>query len=208
MFQHPVSVKIILLIVSLFLMVGCERQPSGTPRSGSSTQERVGVIDFKGMPMTLVGPAIEVGQKAPDFTLADIDLKEHHLSDYAGKVIVLSIVPSLDTPICNQQTRRFNESAGELAEKGVVFLTISEDLPFAIKRWCTEESVDQTICLSDYHDRAFGKSYGVLIKELMLLSRTVIVVDREGVIRYIQRVKEQIHEPKYDEVLAAVGALL
>ena len=128
------------------------------------------------------------------------------ISFYRGKICIISAVPSLDTPVCSIETRRFNEEAAKLGND-VVILTVSMDLPFAQKRWCAAEGIDRVVTLSDYRDKEFGKAYGVLIKELVLLARTVFVVDKQGVIRYIQQVKEQSTEPDYNAVLAAVNKL-
>lgn len=192
---------VLLAAAALAVLSGCpgeSRQPE-TP----AIQERTGVIQRKGIPMTLLGPELKVGSQAPDFTVVDTSEKPRSLSEFRGKVVVISSIPSLDTPMCNLQTRRFNEEAGKLAPD-VVILTVSLDLPFAVKRWCDDAGVDKTICLSDYRNREFGKAYGLIIKERMLLARAVLVVDRQGVIRYVQIVKEQFAEPDYGAVLSAV----
>ena len=152
-------------------------------------EERTGIITMKGDSLTLVGKEIKVGDPAPDIELIDNNLKHVRLSSFKGKVCVISSVPSLDTPVCDMETRRFNEEAGNLGED-VCILTISMDLPFAQKRWCGTAGVDRVITLSDHRDASFGTAYGVLIKELRLLARAVYVLDREGVVRYIQIVKE------------------
>lgn len=168
--------------------------------------ERAGIITMKGNPLTLVGKELKVGDPAPDFEVLDNDLAPVKLSSFRGKICVISSVPSLDTPVCDMETRRFNEEAGKLGTD-VVILTISMDLPFAQKRWCGAAGVDKVITLSDHREASFGKAYGVLIKELRLLARTVLVVDGGGIIRYVQAVKEQTQEPDYDAVLDAVNAL-
>ena len=167
-----------------------------------SMQERTGEITFKGNPLTLVGAGLKVGDKAPDFTAIGNDLSPVKLGDHKGKVLILSAVPSLDTPVCDAETRKFNEKAGSL--KGVTVLTVSMDLPFAQKRWCAAAGVENVITVSDHRDADFGHKYGVLIKELRLLARCVFVVDRDGKIAYIQLVNEVTNEPDYDAVLAAV----
>ena len=167
-------------------------------------QERPGVATFKGTPLTLVGDELKVGDAAPDVTLLDNDLKEVALSSFRGKVVILSSVPSLDTPVCDTETRRFNEEAAKLGD-GVAVLTISMDLPFAQNRWCGAHGIERVRTLSDHRDAAFGKAYGVLIKELRLLARAVFVVDRQGIVRYIQLVKELSTEPDYRAVLDAVA---
>ncbi len=169
-------------------------------------EERAGVITMKGNPLTLVGKELKVGDPAPDFEGLDNDLTPVRLSSFKGKVCVVSAVPSLDTPVCDMETRRFNEEAGTLGSD-VLILTISMDLPFAQKRWCGAAGVDKVITLSDHRDASFGTTYGVLIKELRLLGRAVFVLDREGTIRYIQIVKEVTDEPDYDAVLKAVNEL-
>lgn len=170
-------------------------------------EERAGVITMKGNPLTLVGKELKVGDPAPDFEVLDNDLTPVRLSSFKGKVCVVSAVPSLDTPVCDMETRRFNEEAGTLGSD-VLILTISMDLPFAQKRWCGAAGVDKVITLSDHRDASFGTTFGVLIKELRLLGRAVFVLDREGTIRYIQIVKEVTNEPDYDAVLEAVNKLL
>jgi thiol peroxidase len=164
--------------------------------------ERAGAVTFKGQPMTLMGPQLKVGDQAPDCTLADNNLQPVQLASFRGKTIVVSSVPSLDTPVCSIETRKFNQAAARIP--GVPILTISLDLPFAQRRWCAAEGIDQVITLSDYRDAQFGRKWGLLVKELHLLARCVSVVDRAGVIRYIQLVGEMADEPNYDEVLQAV----
>jgi thiol peroxidase len=163
-------------------------------------------VTFKGGPLTLAGPLPAEGEPAPDFTALATDQSEASLSDYRGKVVILSSVPSLDTPVCDRETRRFNEAAGDLGE-GVAVLTVSMDLPFAQKRWCGAAGVENVETLSDHRDADFGTKYGVLIPDLRLLARAVFVVDAEGVLQYIQVVPEMTDEPDYDEVLAAVRGL-
>jgi len=169
-------------------------------------QERKGIITFKGNPMTLLGPEIRTGDKAPDFRVVDNGLAPVTLADFRGKVKIISAVPSLDTPVCDAETRRFNEEAAKLPGNAVV-LTVSMDLPFAQKRWCAAAGVDRVKTLSDYQDRSFASAYGVLIRELGLLSRSVFVVDGNDVVRYVQHVKEVTNEPDYEAVLGAVKSL-
>jgi thioredoxin-dependent peroxiredoxin len=170
-------------------------------------EERSGKISFKGNPVTLLGPELKVGDKAPDFLVVDTTLTPISLHSYDGKIRVISAVPSLDTPVCDTETRRFNQEAAALPEN-VVVLTISLDLPFAQKRWCGAAGIDRVITLSDYRERSFGLNYGVLIKELLLLSRCIFVVDDQGLIRYIQQVPEVTSEPDYAAVLDAVKQIL
>ncbi len=169
--------------------------------------EQKGIITMKGNPLTLQGKSLKVGDRAPDFTVLDNNLNPVRLSAYKGKVCVLSSVPSLDTPVCDMETRRFNQEAADLGA-GVVILTISMDLPFAQKRWCGAAGVDKVITLSDHREASFGTSYGVLIKELRLLARAIFVVDRSGSIQYIELVKELTSEPNYEAVLKAVKKLV
>lgn len=170
-------------------------------------EERTGVITIHGDPLTLVGKEVKVGEKAPDFAALDNELSPVEFSSFQGKVCVISVVPSLDTPVCDIQTRRFNEEASKLGSD-VVILTISMDLPFAQKRWCGAAGVDKVTTLSDHRDASFGTSYGVLIKELRLLARAVFVVDRDGVVRYVQLVDEVTNEPDYESALDAVNKLV
>lgn len=169
--------------------------------------ERAGIITFKGNPMTLLGPALKVGDKAPDFNAVDTALAPVSLNSSKGKIRIISAVPSLDTPVCDTETRRFNQEAATLPDK-VVVLTISLDLPFAQKRWCGAAGIDRVTTLSDYRDRSFGQNYGILIKELLLLSRCIFVIDADDTIRYIQQVTEVTQEPDYAAVLNAARALL
>ncbi|MAG17526.1 MAG: lipid hydroperoxide peroxidase [Phycisphaerae bacterium] len=166
--------------------------------------DRTGVITFKGGPLTLEGDAVNVGDKAPDATLAANDLSEKKLSDYCGKVCIVSVVPSLDTPVCDTQSRKFNGHAGEL--DNVAVLTISADLPFAQARWCGAADATHVEVLSDYKTGEFGKAWGLRIKELGLLTRAVYVVNGEGTVTYEQIVPEVTEEPDYDAALAAARA--
>jgi len=162
--------------------------------------ERKGLVTFKGNPLTLVGDEVKIGQKAPDFVAIDNNLASVKFSSYLGKICIISSVISLDTPVCDMQTRKFNEEASRLGPE-VVILTLSMDLPFAQKRWCGAAGVDRIQTFSDHRDASFGTSYGVLIKELRLLARAVFAVDRKGVLQYQQVVKEVTSEPDYDAVL-------
>ena len=169
--------------------------------------ERKGVIAFKGGGLTLVGQEVKVGQAAPDFTVLANDLSPVTLASLAGKVRVLVSVPSLDTPVCDIEARRFNQEAAALGGD-VAVLVLSMDLPFAQGRWGGAAGVSNVRTLSDHRDAAFALAYGVLIKELRLLARTVFVVDRAGKIAYIQIVPEITQEPDYAAVLAAVKKVL
>ena len=166
--------------------------------------ERSGVITFQGNPLTLVGNEVKVGDRAPDFEVLDNGLALVTLATHKGKVLVISSVPSLDTPVCDMETRRFNAEAGKLGSD-VVILTVSMDLPFAQKRWCGAAGVDQVVTVSDHRNASFGEAYGTLIKELRLLTRAVFVVDKTGVVRYVETVKEITQEPDYEAALKAVA---
>jgi thiol peroxidase len=170
-------------------------------------EERENVIAMHGNPLTLLGPAIEVGQDAPDFKVVGNDLSEVSLSDFKDKVVVISAVPSLDTPVCDVQTRRFNEEAANLGGD-VVILTVSMDLPFAQGRWCGAAGVKQVATVSDYQQADFGSKYGLLIKGLRLLTRAVLVVDKGGKVQYVEVVGEITNEPDYDAALATVKELV
>jgi len=168
--------------------------------------ERANAVTLKGQPFTLIGPELKPGDPAPDAVLLANDLSDVALASFRGKVLVLSVVPSLDTPVCDAQTRRFNEQATELGDD-VVIATVSTDLPFAQARWCGAAGVDRVVTLSDHREASFGEAYGVLIKELRLLARAVFVVDRDGVIRHAQVVPEIADHPDYDAATAVIAEL-
>lgn len=168
--------------------------------------ERSGAVTMKGNPLTLTGTEVSVGDTAPDVTLINNDLQPARISDWKGKVVVIASVPSLDTPVCDMETRRFNTEATGLGDD-VVILTVSMDLPFAQKRWCGDKGVENVITLSDHKDAAFGEAYGVLVKELRLLARAVFVLDRDGAIQYGELVKEIAEEPDYNAAIEAVKKL-
>jgi thiol peroxidase len=170
-------------------------------------KERKGLITMKGSPLTLVGNEVKIGEPAPDFEVVANDMSAVKLYSYRGKVCIITSVPSLDTSVCDIETRRFNEEAGKLGGD-VVVLTISMDLPFAQKRWCGAAGVKNVQTLSDHRDASFGKAYGVLIKELRLLARAVFVLDRDGIIRYMQIVDELTNEPDYEAVLDAAKGVI
>jgi len=170
-------------------------------------KERQGLITFQGAPLTLVGDGLRQGDKAPEFGLLNNDLNQVSLADFKGKVCLISTVPSLDTPVCDMETRRFNEEASRVGPD-VAVLTVSMDLPFAQKRWCGAAGITQVQTLSDHREASFGERYGVLIKELRLLARAVFVVDREGVIQYEELVSEIVNEPNYDAALKAAKKLV
>ncbi len=169
--------------------------------------EQAGFVTFKGNRLTLIGKEVNVGQKSPDFVAIDNTLSPVHFSSYLGKVCIISSVVSLDTPVCDNQTRKFNEEADRMASN-VIILTLSMDLPFAQKRWCGAAGVDRLQTLSDHRDASFGTAYGVLIKELRLLARAVFLVDQRGILQYKEVVEEVTHEPDYAAVLAALRKLV
>lgn len=171
------------------------------------TQERTGVATIGGNPITLIGPELKVGDKAPDFKINKDLMTEASLSDYAGKVKLISVVPSLDTDVCDAQTRRFNEAASKLGDD-VVVLTISVDLPFAQSRFCTVAGIDRLITLTDYKHRSFGEAYGVLIKELQLDMRSIFVLDKDDTIRYVEYLSEMTNHPNYDAAIEALKQLV
>ena len=170
-----------------------------------SEQERKGAATFKGNPLTLIGPELKRGDKAPGFQLLANDLSPVTLESFKGKTKLISVVPSLDTPVCDMQTKRFNEEASKLPSD-VVILTVSADLPFAQSRWCGAAHADKIKTLSDHRDAAFGKAYGVLIKELRLLSRSIFVVGPDDKIQYVEYVKEITQHPNYEKALGSLGA--
>lgn len=171
------------------------------------TQERTGVAAFKGNPITLVGPELKAGDSAPDFKVSKNLLEDATLSDFAGKIKLISVVPSLDTGVCDAQTRRFNSEAAELGDD-VVILTISTDLPFAQARWCGAAGIDRVITLSDHKEAAFGQAYGVLIKEFRLDMRSIFVIDKNDKLTYVEYLGEMSEHPNYEAAIAAVKELL
>ena len=171
----------------------------------SATQERKGVATFKGNPVTLIGPQLKAGSAAPEFQALGTDLAPVTLSSFKGKPELISVATSLDTSICALQGKRFNEEAAKLP--AIQILNITMDLPFAQRRWCGASGVDRIKTLSDHRDASFGTAYGVLIKELRLLARSVFVVDAGGTLRYVEYVPEVASHPNYDAALAAVKLL-
>ncbi len=170
-----------------------------------SDNERKAAVLFKGNPLTLVGDEVKVGQKAPDFKVLGEGLAEFSLANFKGKTLLISVVPSLDTPICDLQTKRFNEEASKLPSD-VAVVTISVDLPFAQKRWCGAAQAAKVQCLSDHRETSFGKAYGVLIKELRLLARSIFIISPQGVVQYAEYVKEVTTHPDYDKALNSLKA--
>ena len=170
-------------------------------------EKRTGVVTFAGNPIALLGKEVKVGDKAPAFTLLDNGLGEKTLADYAGKVKVISVVPSLDTGVCDAQTRWFNQNVSKLGEN-VVVLTVSVDLPFAQKRWCGAAGIDQVETLSDHRALSFGENYGFILEGLRLLSRGIVVIDKDDVVRYVEYVPEVTSAVNFDAAEAATKALV
>jgi len=166
--------------------------------------ERPGATTMKGNPLTLIGPELQVGDHAPDFTVVDGTLSPVNLEKTGSHVRIISVVPSLDTPVCDLQTKRFNEEAAQLP--GVDIVTVSMDLPFAQKRWCGAFGVDRIKMLSDHRSGSFGEAYGTLIKDLRIESRAIFVLDKDNIIRHVEYVKEVADHPNYDAALAAAKA--
>jgi thiol peroxidase len=164
--------------------------------------ERAGATTMRGNPLTLVGPELKAGDAAPDFSVIDSSLKSVHLADTEGKTRIFSVIPSLDTPVCDAQTKRFNEEAGKL--ENVDIYSVSMDLPFAQKRFCNSFALDNVKMLSDHKEGSFGESYGTLIKELRILSRAIFVLGPDNKLKYVEYVPEVADHPNYEAALAAV----
>ncbi len=169
--------------------------------------ERKGVITFKGGPLTLAGTEIKTGDKAPDFRVLDSDLNEAGLKDFEGKIKIISVTPSLDTPVCDFQARTFNAEAANLPSD-ILILNISMDLPFAISRFCANAGIDKVKAFSDHREASFGNAYGVLIKELRLLARAVFILDSKDVVRYIEIVPEVTNQPDYEKMLGELKKIV
>jgi thiol peroxidase len=167
---------------------------------------RADVVTMKGNPLTLRGPETKVNEKAPDFTLIDRKMQPVSLADYAGKVRIITVFPSVDTAVCPLQVRRFNEVASRLDD--VQILAVSVDLPFALDRFCAAEGIDNLVTLSDHRTTDFGLKYGFLIDEMRLLARGTVIIDKAGVVRYVEYVGEITEEPDYDQAIEAARALL
>ncbi|HWL25332.1 MAG TPA: thiol peroxidase [Ureibacillus sp.] len=164
-------------------------------------------VTFKNNPVTLIGNEVKVGEQAPDFTVLANDMSPVTLKDSQGKVRLIISVPSLDTGVCDAETRRFNEEVAGIGGD-IAFYTVSVDLPFAQKRWCAAAGIEGVHTVSDYKDLSFGESYGVHMKELRLLARAVFVVDREGTVTYVEYVSEGTSHPNYEAAIEAVKAAL
>jgi thioredoxin-dependent peroxiredoxin len=187
----------------LALLTG-QRSLIGVPAALAATMihmERPGATTLRGNPLTVLGPELQSGQKAPDFSAIDDSLKPVTLASTGSGVRIFSVVPSLDTPVCDAQTKRFNEEAGKVPNLSIY--TISMDLPFAQKRWCGAFGVDHVKMVSDHRDGSFGQAYGTLIKELRILSRAIFVLGKDNTIRHVEYVKEVGSHPNYEAALAA-----
>ena len=169
--------------------------------------ERKGVITFMGNPLTLVGKEVKVGKKAPAFSVLEKDLSEVKLADFQGKVKIISVTPSLDTPVCDLQAKTFEKKAKKLSDN-IVVINISMDLPFAIARFSEGAKIGKVRTLSDHRDASFGNAYGVLIKELRLLARSVFVIDQSDVVRYMEIVPEVTNQADYEKALAEAKGLI
>ena len=165
--------------------------------------ERKGIVAMNGMPLTLCGNEIKIGDVAPDFTVVNNKFEAVKLSDYKGKKVVISVFPSIDTGVCATQTRTFNKKATAL-DQDTIIISVSKDLPFALGRFCGAEGIERVLTCSDFMASEFGQKYGFLIKENQLLARGVVVVDKEGIVKHVQYVDDIIHEPDYDKALAAL----
>ncbi|SET11473.1 thiol peroxidase (atypical 2-Cys peroxiredoxin) [Natronincola peptidivorans] len=169
-------------------------------------EKRTDVITMKGNPLTLVGKEIKVGDKAPDFSVVTKELKSYSLNDLGSGVKLISVVPSIDTGVCDLQTMHFNDEAAKLKE--VTIVTISMDLPFALDRYCAAKAVEQLKTLSDHRNASFGENYGFLIEELRLLTRGVVILDKDNIVRYVEYVPEVTNQPDYNQALEEVKKLL
>ena len=192
----------IKLKLAIFVLLAASLALTFATFGASQTVEetkRTDIVTMGGKPLTLVGYPIKVGEKAPDFTAIDKDMKPVSLGDYDGKVRIVTAFPSVETKICSMQTRRFNLEASKL--DNIQILTVSADLPLALNRFCAAEGIDKIITLSDHRFMDFGHKYGFLIDELRLLARGTVIIDKQGVVRYVEYVPELGKEPDYDKAV-------
>ncbi len=189
----------IVIIIFLFIF----GQAVYAQQNKTSFEERAGVVTMKGKPVTLIGPEVKVGQKAPDFIVQATDMSDAGLSDFSGKIKLIASVPSLDTPVCDLEIHRFNQEATSVS-KDVVILFISMDLPFAQKRFCGAAGIKNVKTFSDHRTADFGRNYGVLIKDARLLSRAIFIIDKNDTVRYVEYVKEEGMPPDYEAALKAL----
>ncbi|MDW7670744.1 MAG: thiol peroxidase [Bacillota bacterium] len=166
-------------------------------------EKRKGMVTIKGNPVTLIGSPVKVGAPAPEFAALTRAMQPFRLSDVKGKKVLISVAHSVDTGVCDLQTARFNEEAAKLANSVVV--SISMDLPFALKRYCADRGIENSIVLSDHKDADFGLKYGFLIEELRLLARGLVVIDEKGIVRYVEVVPEVSEHPDYDQALSVLN---
>lgn len=200
------NTKIIVIILALCLLVttnSYSKNKIKTQKKMENITEVTGIVTINGAPLTLLGKSVEVGDKAKDFTVTAQDMKDVKLSDYQGKTVIISTFPSIDTPVCALQAKTFNKKATELSDD-VVILTISKDLPFALGRFCGAEGIDKVQALSDYKFNDFGLKYGFLTKEMQLLARGVVVIDKDGNVAYVEYVSDIKEEPNYDKVIEVI----
>src|SRR5574344_307091 len=169
-------------------------------------KKNYGIVTFLSQPMTLLGDIIKVGMKAPDFQVVNKELKNVNLHDFEGKIRVISAVPSIDTGICDLQTRRFNEEASKM--KDVAFLSVSCEIPFALNRYCGTAGIDNIVMLSDHLTTDFGLKYGFLIEELRILTRGIIIIDKDNTVKYVQIVKEIAGHPDYDKAMEQLREMI
>lgn len=195
----------LLSLVALLAGFSIATATFGGDQTEESTEKRTDVVTSQGKPLTLVGDEIKVGEQAPDFTALNRHMQPVSLSDFAGKVRIITAFPSIDTKVCSMQARRFNEEAAKLED--IQILTVSADLPFALDRFCATEGIDKAMTLSDHREMEFGHKYGFLIEELRLLTRGTVIVDREGVVRYVEYVSDLGTEPDYDRAIAVAKEL-
>jgi thiol peroxidase len=207
--HHGKIFPIVILLIMAGGWMGGEQLLFGRGRAwaGSVPEERSGIATFKGNPITLIGPELKMGDPAPDFKLVANDLSETTLTATKGKFRVVTSLLSLDTPVCDLQARRFNQEAAKFPEDVVVDV-VSMDLPFAQKRWCGAAGASNIHTLSDHRDGTFGTAYGVMIREMRLLSRAVFIIDPDGKIIYVEYVREATQQPDYDAALNALKSAL
>ena len=179
---------------------------SPPPAGAEELPQRTVTVTRGGKPVTLLGSELKIGDRAPEFVVMSNEFKPVTLKDYTGKIKVISSISSLDTNLCSTETKHFNELAAQMGED-VVVLTISMDLPYAQRRWCGSNGIDRVVALSDYKEHSFGKRYGLITNDLLLLARAVLIVDQQDVVRYLQLVPEIRQEPNYDDVLKALGEI-
>lgn len=174
---------------------------------GGSIMERKDLVKMAGTPVTLEGNAITIGDSAPDFTALSKDMQPVSFHDFNGKIILISAAPSIDTPVCDLQATRFNQEAAKLPDD-VQIINITVDLPFALSRFCAAKGIEKILTLSDHRDLSFGKAYGVVVKEFRLLARSIFIIDRSGIVRYIELVPDITSHPDYEKALAEINKLL